>query len=269
MATTILARVAENKFIRLLCMAVLALIMAICFANFTNNHYFGLCFLSMLLWTDMCYEDATTWLVDIRKILFLGVSLMVCSYRLAGGFFLTYLLGLFVWVMFYFIMGLKANYLRDNSAIEAMSANEQESLRKRMDKRVPYLPFLWTGMIGMAVIVTIFNDYFSGVLYKAQMGDILYEEFGYPVIPLLMVLMAICVLVTACIYRYLMKRKRAQGKLILKPGIGMGDIILLPLFMSFFGDGFFMGMMFISFLAAGGYIYYQNIIQTKNKGDEA
>ena len=271
MVTTTLARAAENKFYRLLCMAILALLMAVCFANFTDNRYFGIFFLSMLLWTDMCYEDAITGLVDIRKILLLGISWMLCSYHIVGGFFVTYLIGLFVWVSFYFIMGIKANCCQDNSDIEAMPVKEQENLRKRMDKRVPYLPFLLAGMMGMAVILTVFSDYFSGVLYKAQLGDMLYEEFGYPLIPFLMTFMAIGVLIIACIYRYLMKRKRAQGKLILKPGIGMGDIILLPLFMAFFGDFFFTGMMFTSFIAVGGYIYYKNIRlrQTKNKGDEA
>ena len=40
MVTTTLAHVAENKIYRLLCMGGLALIQSICFANFTDNHYF-------------------------------------------------------------------------------------------------------------------------------------------------------------------------------------------------------------------------------------
>lgn len=268
MVTTTLAHVAENKIYRLLCMGGLALIQSICFANFTDNHYFVIFFMSMFLWTNMCYEDATTGLVDIRKILILGMSWMLCSYHIAGGFLVSYLNGLLVWIIFYFFMGIKANYLDDNGDIDEMTVNEHNNLKNTMDMRVPLLPFLLAGMMIMAIVITFFSEYFSGVLYKAQMGDMLYDEFGLPIILVLMIFVTIGVLANACSYRYLMNRKRNQGKIILKPGIGMGDIILFPLIMSFFGDIFSFGMIFISFITAGVYINYKTK-QVKEKGDEA
>ena len=216
----------------------------------TKTVYGIICFaLGMLLFADMIVEDFLDGMVDIRKAIVLAI-LMGFSTINTFGDYLTELIAFFiVFRLFYLCMSilgtLRTRIPREEikDGMKSVADGEPEDGDAVIaESAVPFLPCLY----GALVVFLFFLMTFHGnILFVSPLN--LAFETTVQFMPLLatwkLLGMMTGVLLIFELVSYLINRKYQQVV-----GMGMGDVFVLPVVVSFLGGIYFTVMFALSFL---------------------
>lgn len=250
MGTSILVRIAENKYYQLILMGVLSLLTTAGLANFSNGRFWTL-WMSMLLVINMCIEDWKTGLIDLRKAFVLFIGLLLCSYHSSISFIFTYALAFFAWQLFYFLNTVVKNIGNGGQADKEKTGNVVESIMKT---RTPYLPFLLSGIVLAMILITLFADRFRGYLYGRTIDDFLVAALGIYGVGTVIIILLLILMILKKICCVWLRHRQKKGYTVQAAGIGMGDIVILPIFLTFLGDIFFLVTILMSAISAAIYL---------------
>lgn len=251
MATSIPARIAGNNCYRFVLGGLLSLFMTVGLVNFSDGRFWVL-WISMLLFINMCIEDWKTGLIDLRKAVALFTGLMVCSYHSPVSFVFTYVLAFFAWQLFYFF-----NIVTKNIGNGTGKEETGEAGGSIMKTRTPYLPFFFAGIVLAMVLVTMFADKFRGCLYGRTIDDFIVAALGLYGVGIVIIILLLMLIAFKMICHAWLKHREKKGKTVQAAGIGMGDIVILPIFLAFFGDVFFLITMLMSAVSITAYLLWR------------
>lgn len=216
----------------------------------TKTVYGIICFaLGMLLFADMIVEDFLDGMVDIRKAIVLAI-LMGFSTINTFGDYLTELIAFFiVFRLFYLCMSilgtLRTRIPREEikDGMKSVADGEPEDGDAVIaESAVPFLPCLY----GALVVFLFFLMTFHGNIPFVSPLNLAFET-TVQFMPLLatwkLLGMMTGVLLIFELVSYLINRKYQQVV-----GMGMGDVFVLPVVVSFLGGIYFTVMFALSFL---------------------
>lgn len=209
-----------------------------------------ICFaLGMLLFADMVAEDFLDGMVDIRKALVLAILMCLSTINTFGDYLTEFIAYFIVFRLFYLFMSilgtLRARIPRGKikDGMKSVADGEPEDGDAVIaESAIPFLPCLYGALVVFLFVLMAFH---GNIPFVSPLN--LAFETTVQFMPLLttwkLLGLMTGVLLAFELVSYLINRKYQQVV-----GMGMGDVFVLPVVVSFLGGIYFTVMFALSFL---------------------
>jgi hypothetical protein len=214
-------------------------IVSIALANFIapeKNFCFLILLLTMFLFSNMVIEDATYQTVDIRKAALLALGMLIVSISSLQDFLIRAFLG-FAFFRIVYLLSV-CIHCRKMSSFESVNDGYIET----DPVPVAFLPCFAGGILIFIFVMQVSGKYFS-VLWQLNtaINELIALYMEYSSLQARILIFLPWLLLEGLSW-YLAKQHNGN----IREGIGMGDVIVLPIFAAFFGMSIFFAIFTVS-----------------------
>lgn len=221
-------RTAKNK---LIIMGGFALISSAAYSNYSIN--FLILFIALCIFADMMLEDAKYMTVDIRKTVALGVFLLLASKEPIGNFIFTILVTMLIFRIIYLLAILK--YSKKDT-------NTKTTPNQIIDENNPIglLP-----SFGLAFF--FFGAFLQATNFNVPHFILGFQEFLKVIGIFIAENTVIWILILGFwfLIEFIVNRYKQSQDIVIVEGLGLGDVIVFPIFAAFLGISLFLFIFFL------------------------